>query len=205
MIGLIGKKIGMSQIFDANGKVIPVTLVLAGPCTVIQKKGIDTDGYSSIQLGFEEIPERKTAKPQQGHFKKYNVKYFRHLREFRISTSDEINAGDVLDVNIFQANEKIKVTGISKGKGFQGVVKRHGFAGFITSHGTHESFRGPGSVGQCAQPSRIFKGQKMPGHMGSDKVTVKNLRVIKIDAERNLLMIKGAVPGSRNSIVYLSK
>ena len=205
MIGLIGKKIGMSQIFDENGKVIHVTLVQAGPCTVVQKKGIDTDGYSSIQLGYEESSEKKTAKPQVGHFQKHNSKFFRHLKEFRISENDEVSTGDVFDVNIFQKNEKIKVTGISKGKGFQGVVRRHGFSGFIHGHGTHESFRGPGSVGQCAQPSRIFKGQKMPGHMGCDRVTVKNLKVVSIDKERNLVMIKGAVPGSKNSIVYLSK
>ncbi|MCL2064189.1 MAG: 50S ribosomal protein L3 [Candidatus Cloacimonetes bacterium] len=205
MVGLIGKKIGMSQIFDGNGKVIPVTLVQAGPCTVVQRKAVEADGYTSIQLGFEEIPERKVAKPQRGHFKKHNLKYFRHLKEFKISESDEVNTGDIFDVNIFQLNEIIKVTGISKGKGFQGVVKRHGFAGFIHSHGTHESFRGPGSIGQCAQPSRVFKGMKMAGHMGSDQVTVKNLRVIKIDTERNILLVKGAIPGARNSIVYLSK
>ena len=205
MIGLIGKKIGMSQIFDANGKVIPVTLVQAGPCVVVQRKVVDTDGYTSIQLGFEEIPERKTAKPQRGHFQKHNVKNFRHLKEFKISESDEINTGDIFDVNIFQLNEIIKVSGVSKGKGFQGVMKRHNFAGFITSHGTHESFRGPGSVGQCSQPSRIFKGMKMAGHMGSDNVTVKNLKIVKIDADRNILLIKGAIPGARNSIVYLNK
>ena len=205
MVGLIGKKIGMSQIFDENGKVIPVTLVQAGPCTVIQRKGIETDGYSSVQLGYEEVAEKKVAKPQKGHFKKHNTKFYRHLKEFRVSENDEVNTGDVFDVNIFQKNEIIKVTGISKGKGFQGVMKRHGFRGFIQTHGTHESFRGPGSVGQCAQPSRIFKGQKMPGHMGCDQVTVKNLKVIQIDVERNILLIKGAIPGSKNSIVYLSK
>ena len=205
MVGLIGKKIGMSQIFDENGRVIPVTLVQAGPCTVIQRKGVNTEGYSSIQLGYEEIPERKAAKPQQGHFKKHNSKFFRYLKEFRISESDEVNAGDVFDVNIFRINEIVKVTGISKGKGFQGVMKRHGFKGAIATHGVHESFRGPGSIGQCAQPSRVFKGLKMAGHMGSDKVTVKNLKVVRIDTERNLLLVKGAIPGARNSVVYLSK
>ena len=205
MLGLIGKKIGMSQIFDDNGKVIPVTIIKAGPCTIVQRKSIDTDGYSSVQLGYEEIPDRKTAKPQQGHFKKYQVANFRYLKEFKILETDEINTGDVLDVELFKVNEIIKVTGISKGKGFQGVVKKHGFAGFIHSHGTHESFRGPGSVGQSSQPSRIFKGHRMPGQMGSDQVTVKSIKIIKIDKENNLVLVKGAIPGSRNSIVYLSK
>jgi large subunit ribosomal protein L3 len=205
MIGLIGKKLGMSQIFDTNGKVIPVTLVRVGPCTVVQKKGIDTDGYTSVQLGYEEISEKKAAEPQQGHFKKNNVKCFKHLKEFRLSNNDTINTGDVFDVEIFKENEMIKITGTSKGKGFQGVIKRHGFAQAIKTHGVHESFRGGGAIGQCAQPSRVFKGQKMSGHMGNEKVTVKNLRVVKIDTENNLVMVKGAVPGSRNSIVYLSK
>ena len=155
MIGLIGKKIGMSQIFDLNGKVIPVTLVQAGPCTVVQKKTDETDGYTSIQLGFEEIAEKKVKKPQIGHFKKHNSKYYRYLREFRLRENEAFAQGDILDVQIFQLNEKIKVIGTSKGKGFQGGMKRHGFSGFEQTHGVHESFRGPGSVGQCAQPSRI--------------------------------------------------
>jgi len=205
MVGLIGKKLGMTQIFDDNGRVVPVTLVQAGPCPVIQKKIEETDGYTSIQIGFEEVAERKVAKPQRGHFKKCNSKNYRHLREFRLFHGEEFAQGDVLDVNIFKTNEIIKVTGTSKGKGFQGVMKRHGFHGFQQTHGSHESFRGPGSVGQCAQPSRIFRGQKMPGHMGAERVTVKNLKIVKIDSERNLVMIKGAIPGCNNSIVYLSK
>ena len=205
MVGLIGKKIGMTQIFDENGKVVPVTLVQAGPCPVIQKKTDEKEGYTAIQIGFEEVKEKKVAKPQQGHFKKHNSKFYRHLREFRLFRGEEFNQGDVLDVNIFKTNEFIKVIGTSKGKGFQGVMKRHGFSGFEQTHGVHESFRGPGSVGQCAQPSRIFKGVKMAGHMGNERVTVKNLKIIKIDTEKNLLMVKGAIPGHNNSIVYLTK
>ena len=205
MIGLIGKKIGMTQIFDENGRVIPVTLVKAGPCTVVQRKQVSKDGYSSVQIGFEECVEKRVKKPLQGHFKKNNVSCFRHLKEFLVSEEDELKSGDKIDLDIFQLNDKIKITGISKGKGFQGVMKRHGFKGFIASHGVHESFRGGGSVGQCAQPSRIFKGVKMPGHMGSDQVTVKSVKVIRIDKDSNLIMVKGPVPGGRNSVVYLYK
>ncbi|MCL1826647.1 MAG: 50S ribosomal protein L3 [Candidatus Cloacimonetes bacterium] len=205
MIGLIGKKLGMSQIFEPSGRVIPVTLVQAGPCTVVQKKTIETDGYTSIQVGYEEVAEKRVRKPQRGHFKKHESKCYRHLKEFRIGQEQEYTQGQVIDVQIFKQNEIIKVIGTSKGKGFQGGMKRHGFHGFEQSHGVHESFRGPGSVGQCAQPSRIFKGQKMAGHMGVQRVTVKNLKVIKIDTERNIIMVKGAIPGHNNSIVILSK
>ena len=203
---LIGKKLGMSQIFDENGKIIPVTLVQAGPCFVVQKKTTDKDGYTSVQLGFEEMKEKKVKKPGIGHFKKHNSKYYRYLKEFRLFDGDkDINQGEMLDVDVFQQNQIIKVTGISKGKGFAGVMKRHNFSGFEQSHGVHESFRGPGSIGQCAQPSRVFKGLKMAGHLGCEKVSVKNLKIIKIDKENNLLMVKGAIPGHRNCIVYLSK
>ena len=206
MIGLIGKKIGMTQIFDENGKVIPVTLVQAGPCPIIQTKSIEKDGYSAIQIGYDEIPERKVSKPQIGHFKKHNSKMFRHLKEFRLYNNTAPSLGEVLDVNIFKKNDKIKVTGISKGKGFQGVMKRHGFKGAQTqTHGTHEGFRNPGSIGQCATPGRVYKGRKLPGQMGNKQISVKNLKIIKIDAEKNLLMINGAIPGSRNSIVYLQQ
>ncbi|MCK9328463.1 MAG: 50S ribosomal protein L3 [Candidatus Cloacimonetes bacterium] len=205
MVGLIGKKIGMTQVFDENGKVIPVTLIKAGPCTVVQRKTVDHEGYASIQLGFEEIPERKVKKPQLGHFKKHKSKNFRYLKEFRVTKGEEIFQGDELDVKIFQEKEIVKVIGVSKGKGFQGGMKRHGFAGFEQSHGVHESFRGPGSIGQCAQPSRVFKGVKMAGHLGSARTTVKNLQIVKVDAENNLVMVKGAIPGHINSVVILSK
>ena len=205
MNGLIGKKIGMSQIFDENGRAIPVTLVQAGPCSVVQKKTLETDGYTSVQLGYEEIPERKVKKPRLGHFKKHQSKLYRYVKEFRMPNVTEINSGDTFDVQIFQPNEIIKVTGTSKGKGFQGVVKRWGFTGAIASHGVHESFRGTGSVGQCAQPSRIFKGKKMPGQMGNARVTVKSIKIVKIDPENNLLLLKGCIPWHNNGIVYLTK
>lgn len=205
MIGLIGKKLGMTQIFDANGKVVPVTLVQAGPCQVVQRKTEEKDGYTAIQLGYEEVKEKKVSKPRLGHFKKHNTKLYRYLKEFRYFGDDEGLKADVFDVNIFKQNEIINVSSISKGKGFQGGMKRHGFSGFEQTHGVHESFRGPGSIGQCAQPSRVFKGQKMAGHMGNANVTVKNLKIVKIDTERNIIMVKGAIPGHINSIVYLTR
>ncbi len=205
MFGLIGKKIAMTQVFDSNGKVIPVTVLQMGPCVVVQKKTVETDGYNAIQLGFEEIAERKVKKPVLGHFKKRNCKAYRYLHEFRINEISEFNEGQVLDLNLFQENEIVNIIGTSKGRGFAGVMKRHNFRGFEQSHGVHESFRGGGSIGQCAQPSRVLKGLKMAGHFGVDRVTVKNLKIVKVDIERNLVMIKGAVPGHRNGIVYMSK
>ncbi|MCB5251166.1 MAG: 50S ribosomal protein L3 [Candidatus Cloacimonadales bacterium] len=205
MLGLIGKKIAMTQIFDSNGKVIPVTVLEVGPCTIVQKKTQASDGYNAIQLGFEEIEERKVKKPVMGHFKKHNSKAYRYLREFRVNQIDDFSEGQSLDLDIFQENEIVKVIGISKGRGFSGVMKRHNFKGFISSHGVHESFRGGGSIGQSATPSRVIKGRKMPGHFGVDRVTVKNLKIVKLDKERNLVMVKGAVPGHRNGLIYLSK
>ncbi|MDD2650658.1 MAG: 50S ribosomal protein L3 [Candidatus Cloacimonetes bacterium] len=205
MLGLIGKKIAMTQIFDSNGKVIPVTVLEVGPCTIVQKKTQASDGYNAIQLGFEEIEERKVKKPVMGHFKKHNSKAYRYLREFRVNQIDDFSEGQSLDLDIFQENEIVKVIGISKGRGFSGVMKRHNFKGFISSHGVHESFRGGGSIGQSATPSRVIKGRKMPGHFGVDRVTVKNLKIVKLDKERNLVMVKGTVPGHRNGLIYLSK
>jgi len=205
MIGLIGKKIGMTQIFDAKGNVIPVTVIQAGPCRVIHRKNQEKHGYDSVQLGYEEIDEKKVSKPMLGHFKKHNSPPYRYLKEFRLKMYKDINEGEVFDVSMFEENELLKVTGTSKGKGFQGVMKRHGFHGFKATHGVHESYRGPGSIGQCATPARVFKGKKLPGHQGVDKVSVLNLQVVKVDVERNLVMLKGAVPGHRNSIVRLRK
>jgi large subunit ribosomal protein L3 len=205
MIGLIGKKIGMTQIFGKDGKMIPVTVVEAGPCKVIHRKTKEKHGYDSIQMGFEEVEEKKVKKPQQGHFKKHGTPCYRHLKEFRLKFYKDIEEGEVLDVGMFVENEILKVTGTSKGRGFQGVMKRHGFHGFKASHGVHESYRGPGSIGMCATPARVHKGKKLPGHMGVDQVSVINLKVVKIDAEKNLVMISGAIPGHRNSIVYLRK
>lgn len=205
MVGLIGKKIGMTQIFTKDGKLVPVTIIKAGPCRVVRKKTKEQDNYDAIQLGFEEIDEKKLNKPMLSYFKKHNSPNFRHLKEFRLRYYKDIEEGEEFDVSMFVENEMLKITGISKGKGFAGVMKRHNFSGFESSHGVHESFRGPGAIGQCATPSRVHKGKKMPGHHGHKKVSVKNLKVVKIDQEKNLLSVKGAVPGHRNSIVYLRK
>lgn len=208
MIGLIGKKIGMTQIFDESGKVIPVTVLKAGPCKVICKRTAKENGYEALQLGYEEIPERKVTKPLQGHFKKHGSGMYRYIREFRPSLGQEIeqiSIGDELKADLFEAYESVCVTSKSKGRGFTGVMKRHGFAGFISSHGSHESFRGPGSIGQCAQPSRVFKGVRMAGQHGNAQITVRHLKVVKVDVENGLIMIKGAVPGHRNSLVTIHK
>ncbi len=205
MIGLIGKKVGMTQIFDKNGFLIPVTVIKAGPCWAIQRKSKAHEGYDSIQLGFEEMKDSRVKKPDLGHFKKHKSKSYRFLKEFRLKVYKDIQENEQFDVTMFVEDELLKITGISKGKGFQGVMKRHGFKGFKATHGVHESFRGPGSIGQCATPSRVYKGKKLPGQTGRGKVSVKNLRVMKIDIERNLLMVKGAVPGHRNGIVYIRK
>lgn len=205
MIGLIGKKIGMTQVFDENGKVTPVTVLQVGPCKVIQRKSRAKEGYDAIQLGFEEIAEKKVNRAKSGHFKKHNSKPHRYVKEFRLKVYRDIEEGEEFDVSMFVPNELLQISGISKGKGFAGVMKRHNFRGFEASHGVHESFRGPGSIGQCATPSRVMKGKKMAGQMGSAKVTVPNIRVVKIDTENNLLLVKGAIPGHRNSIVLISK
>lgn len=205
MIGLIGKKIGMTQVFDKDGKLIPVTVIQAGPCRVIHRKTREKHGYDSIQLGFEELDEKRVNKPALGHFKKHNSPPYKYLKEFRLKVYKDIKEGEVFDVSMFKENELLKVTGISKGKGFTGVIKRHGFHGLNRTHGVHESFRGPGSIGQCATPSRVFKGKKLPGHKGFSKVSMLNVKVVKVNVEKNLVLIKGAVPGHRNSIVRLRK
>ena len=208
MLGLIGKKIGMTQIFDPNGKVIPVTVIQAGPCRVVYKRSKAKEGYDALQLGYEEIEEKRSNRPIIGHFKKNGSPIYRYLREFRPSTGqniEDIEVGAEFKADIFQPNEKVSISSRSKGRGFTGVMKRHGFAGFMSSHGVHESFRGPGSIGQCAQPSRVFKGLKMAGHYGNQKVTVRHLKVVKVDPEQNLIMVKGAVPGHRNSLVTIHK
>ncbi|MCF7859435.1 MAG: 50S ribosomal protein L3 [Candidatus Cloacimonetes bacterium] len=205
MIGLIGKKIGMTQIFDQKGNVIPITVIQAGPCRVIHRKNKEKHGYDSVQLGFEEIDEKKCSKPMLGHFKKHSSPPYKYLKEFRLKLYKDISEGEVFDVSMFKEHELLKITGTSKGKGFQGVMKRHGFHGFKATHGVHESYRGPGSIGQCATPARVFKGKKMPGHQGAEKISVLNLQVVKVDIERNLVMVRGAVPGHRNSIVRIRK
>lgn len=205
MIGLIGKKIGMTQVFDKNGLVVPVTVVQAGPCKVLEVKTEKDFGYDALKLGYESLPAKKVNKPMAGYFKSIGAEPLRYIREVRVREFQGINVLDELAVDMFQENEIIDVVGTSKGRGFAGVMKRHNFHGFMQSHGVHESFRGPGSIGMCATPARVLKGMKMAGHMGCDRVTVKNLQVIKIDKERNLLMIKGAVPGHRNGLVFINK
>ncbi|MDP8232594.1 MAG: 50S ribosomal protein L3 [Candidatus Zophobacter franzmannii] len=205
MVGLIGKKIGMTQVFTEDGKVVPVTLIQAGPCRVVNTKSLERDGYIAIQLGFEKLKDKKLNKPMAGYFKKFDSQAFRYLHEFRLKTLEDIELQDEFRVDLFQENEIVDVVGTSKGRGFAGVMKRHNFHGFKASHGVHESYRGGGSIGQCATPARVHKGKKMPGHYGVDRVTLQNLRVVKVDVENSLIMVKGAIPGHRNSIVYIKK
>ena len=198
--GLIAKKIGMTQIFDEAGNVVPVTVVEAGPCVVVQKKTNESDGYEAVQLGFGAIKDKNVTNPMRGHFDKLGVEPCRHLREVRVENAGEYKPGDTQTVAAFAETKKVDVTGTSKGKGFQGVIKRHGFGGGPGGHGAH-FHRAPGSIGQCATPSRVLKGVRMPGHMGCDRVTVKNLEVVSIDEDLNLILVKGAVPGGKNGIV----
>ena len=200
---IIGKKIGMTQLFAEDGKVIPVTVVSAGPCVVVQKKDVENDGYDSVQLGYEDIPERKANKPKKGHFAKADAPLKRHLKEFRLDNASQMNVGDVVTVEVFAEGEKVDVTGISKGKGYAGVVKRYGNSKLRATHGTGPVHRSVGSVGANSDPSRIFKGKKMAGHMGAEQVTVQNLDVIKIDTTNNLIVIKGAIPGPKGGLVYV--
>ena len=208
MLGLLGKKIGMTQIFDENGKVIPVTVIKAGPCQVICKRTIEQNGYEAIQLGYDEKKEKHTTRPLQGHFKKHNCKNYRFIREFlpaQDQSLENYKEGDIFTAEMFTTADLVTITGTSKGRGFAGVMKRHHFAGFEQSHGAHESFRGGGSIGQCAQPSKVFKGVKMAGHLGNSHVTISNIEIVKVDAEQNLIMVKGAVPGHRNALVVIKK
>ena len=205
MIGLIGKKVGMTQVFDENGIVMPVTVLQVGPCQVLGMKNVDKHGYIAITLGYETISEKKVNKPMTGYFKALDCSPVRYIKEFRVKSVRDTELKDIFKVDLFQVNELVTVTGTSKGRGFAGVMKRHNFHGFMSSHGVHESFRGGGSIGMCATPARVLKGKKMPGHYGVDRVTVKNLKVVKVDVEKNLIMIQGAVPGHRNSLVLLKK
>jgi len=207
-IGLLGKKIGMSQIFLEDGSVVPVTVIKAGPCVVIQKKTEDKEGYSALQIGFDEITKAKLVKkPLKGHFNKANVSPMAFIKEFRISKEEsEMNdPGSQVMIDMFQKGEFVDVTGTSKGKGFAGVMKRHGFAGAPASHGTHEYFRHGGSIGQNMTPGRTMKGMKMPGHMGNEKVTVQNLKVVEVRDDTNVLMVEGAVPGPTNGYLIIKK
>ncbi len=208
MLGLIGKKIGMTQIFDADGKVVPVTVIQAGPCRVICKRTLENNGYEALQLGYEEKKEKHTTRPLQGHFKKHNSPNFRFVKEFRPALNqnlEQYKEGDEFNASMLSTDDLVTITGTSKGRGFTGVMKRHQFAGFEQSHGVHESYRGPGSIGQCAQPSKVFKGMKMAGHYGNSRVTIHNVEIVKVDAEQNLIMVKGAVPGHRNALIVIKK
>lgn len=201
--GIIGKKIGMTQIFDEAGNVIPVTVVEAGPCVVVQKKTEENDGYKSVQLGFGDISPKNVNKPRQGHFKKADVALKRTLKEFRLDDTDSVNVGDVFKADTFTVGDIVDVSGTSKGKGFQGTIKRHNQSRIKETHGSGPTHRHAGSMGANSSPSRIFKGKKLPGHMGSESVTVQNLTVVKVDVENNLIAIKGAVPGPNGGTVCI--
>jgi len=200
---IIGKKVGMTQIFDEAGKVIPVTVIEAGPCVVVQKKTAEKEGYNAVQLGFGEVEERKVNKPELGHFKKAGVEPKKVLKEFQLENSNELNVGDVLKADVFAEGDKVDVTGISKGKGYAGVIKRWGAQRTPTSHGGGPVHRHAGSMGSGTDPSRIFPGKIGAGHMGAEQVTVQNLDVVKVDPEMNLIAIRGAVPGPKGGIVYI--
>ena len=205
--GLLGKKVGMTQIFNEAGKAIPVTVIQAGPCVVVQKKTVEKEGYSSVQLGLVEKRKSRVTKPAEGHFKKAGVPPTRHLTEFAFTESEEeqVNVGDqVLVQNVFQPNDFVDVSGYTVGRGFQGVMKRHGFHGGKATHGSM-FHRAPGSIGASAYPSRVMKGTKLPGRMGGKRRKIRNLEVVEIDGENNLLVVKGAIPGSRGSYVTISR
>lgn len=200
---LIGKKIGMTQIFDEKGNVVPVTVVEAGPCVVSQKKTVENDGYAAVQLGFGDLKPSRVNKPQKGHFDKADVAPKRTLREFRFDDTDAYNVGDIVKADVFAGGDRVDVTGTSKGKGYAGVIKRWNFRRLKESHGSGPVARHGGSIGACSSPSRVWKGKKMAGHLGAEKVTVQNLTVVKVDAENNLIAIKGAVPGPNGGTVII--
>ena len=200
--GIIGKKIGMTQIFDEIGNVIPVTVIQAGPCVVAQKKTVETDGYNAVQLGFGAVKEKHMTKAEMGHFKKANVEFKKHLKEFRLDDVSAVNVGDVITADTFAAGDKVDVTGITKGRGYTGCVKRWNHRILRMTHGTGPIHRQPGSMG-VIDPVRIFKNKKMPGQYGNEQVTVLNLKVVKIDSEKNLIAVKGAIPGAKDGIVFI--
>ncbi len=201
MKAIIGKKIGMTQIFDEKGTVIPVTAIQAGPCVVAQVKTTETDGYNSVQLGFGEVKEKHINKPEKGHFAKAGISNKKHLREFRVDSID-VKVGDEVKADVFTAGEKIDVQGTTKGKGFQGVIKRHGQSRGPMGHGSMYHRR-PGSMGPTSTPGRVFKGKKLPGHMGVQTVTIQNLDVVRVDLDKNVILVKGSVPGAKGSLLKL--
>ena len=205
MPGLLGKKIGMTSVFSADGKNVPCTVIEVGPCVVTQVKTVENDGYAALQLGFEDKKDKHTTRPEAGHFKKAGVTPKRHLAEFK-EFEGEYNLGDTIGVDFFNENDFVDIAGTSKGKGYQGVVKRHGFGGVgQATHGQHNRLRKPGSIGACSYPAKVFKGMRMAGQLGNERVTVQNLQVLKVIADHNLLLIKGSIPGSKGSIVLIEK
>ncbi len=205
MAGILGRKIGMTQIFNEAGLMVPVTIVQAGPCVVTQVKTQETDGYEAVQLGYDVIKEKNTVKPRKGIFDKANTKPRRYLVEFDFSDADEVKIGDEIKADILTEGSMVRVSGISKGKGFQGTIKRHNFAMANKTHGQSDRMRAPGSIGQSAWPSRVFKGMRMAGRMGGDRITLKSVQVVKVDAENNLVFLKGALPGAKNTLLEIRK
>jgi len=202
--GILGEKIGMTRIFTKNGESIPVTVILAGPCRVIQRKNLEKDGYNAVQLGFKEINKKKVSKPIIGHFNKFKVEPLKYMREFKVDDSNKYSSGMEVKVDIFKEGDKVDIISISKGKGFAGAIKRHHFSGGPKTHGQKEYFRSVGSMG-ATDAARVFKGKKLPGHMGSDRVSMKNIKVVKVDLGRNLILVKGSVPGAKGTMVIINK
>jgi large subunit ribosomal protein L3 len=205
MAEILGKKVGMTQIVDEKGIIIPVTVIEAGPCYVTQKKTVENDGYSAIQLGFGDLRQKSLNKPKAGHLKKSGAPAVKYLREFRVANPDDYQEGQKIDASIFAAGDMVDVIGTSKGKGFAGGVKRHGFSGGPKTHGQSDRWRAPGSVGAGTTPGRVWKGTKMAGRMGNDRVTVQNLKVALVDVEKNVIAVRGAVPGAKNGLVIVRK
>ena len=201
---IIGKKLGMTQIFNEDGLVIPVTVIEAGPCVVTQVKTEETDGYKSIQLGFGEVKEKHINKPLKGHFAKSKLEPKKHLREFRVNSIEEVKVGDEIKVDVFEQGDKVDIQGVTKGKGFQGVIKRHGQHRGPMGHGSMYHRR-PGSMGSTSTPGRVYKGKKLPGHMGCETVTIQNLDVVKIDTDKNVILVKGSVPGAKGAVLKIRK
>jgi len=202
--GLLGKKVGMTRLFTEDGRWVEVTVLEAGPCSVIQRKTEETDGYSAVQLGFDDIKESRCKKPAAGHFAKAGVTPKRTLKEVRVSNDTDVKTGDEIKADIFAIGDRVDIVGTSKGRGFTGAIKRHGFAGGPGGHGSH-FHRAPGSIGQSADPAKVYKNKRMPGHFGSSKITVQNLEVMNVDSDRNLLIVRGSVPGANGGLVMVNK
>ncbi len=205
MKNLLGKKLGMTQLFDEDGVVTPVTVIEAGPCFVSQIKNKDKDGYQAVQLAYDETKEQRLTAGQKGHLKRAELGNMRYLREFRVNGDVSVAEGDALNADVFEVGDFVDVVGVSKGKGFQGGMKRHGFSGAQITHGQSDRARAPGSIGQCATPGRVLKGTRMSGRMGTDRVTVQNLRIMLADAERNLIAVKGSIPGAKGSLIVIKE